>query len=94
MAKEVCTGCGSTETIEEIRARNPLADSCCPERTMVPKKERFVRDDFGAGPSPEIYAIILYAYGRRVRSMTGWIDSEEYGLLRPRLSALQLGPWL
>jgi hypothetical protein len=30
-----CDGCGSTETIEEIRAKNPLALSCCPERKML-----------------------------------------------------------
>lgn len=30
-----CTGCGSTETIEQIRARLPRALSCCPERKMV-----------------------------------------------------------
>lgn len=29
-----CTGCGSTETIEQIRAKNPKALSCCPERDM------------------------------------------------------------
>lgn len=31
-----CSGCGCTETIEQIRARNPNAISCCPERDMVP----------------------------------------------------------
>lgn len=30
-----CAGCGSSETIEEIKARNPDAISCCPERKMV-----------------------------------------------------------
>lgn len=30
-----CTGCGSTETIEQIRAQHPNALSCCPERRMV-----------------------------------------------------------
>lgn len=29
-----CTGCGSTETIEEIRRHHPQAISCCPERNM------------------------------------------------------------
>jgi GcrA cell cycle regulator len=29
-----CTGCGSTQTIEEIRAQHPNALSCCPERNM------------------------------------------------------------
>ncbi len=33
---EACTGCGSTETIEQIRAKHPGALSCCPERKMVP----------------------------------------------------------
>lgn len=31
-----CSGCGSTETIEQIRAKHPIAISCCPERDMVP----------------------------------------------------------
>lgn len=30
-----CSGCGSTESLEELRARNPGALSCCPERRMV-----------------------------------------------------------
>jgi hypothetical protein len=30
-----CTGCGSTDTIEEIRAKQPGAISCCPERQMA-----------------------------------------------------------
>lgn len=30
-----CTGCGSTETIEQIRERHPHALSCCPERDVV-----------------------------------------------------------
>ena len=29
-----CTGCGSTESIEEIRKLFPGAISCCPERKM------------------------------------------------------------
>lgn len=29
-----CTGCGSTETVEQIRAKHPDAISCCPERNM------------------------------------------------------------
>lgn len=29
-----CTGCGSTQTIEEIRREHPQAISCCPERNM------------------------------------------------------------
>lgn len=36
-----CTGCGSTETIEEIRAKHPNALACCPERNMQP--EPYVR---------------------------------------------------
>lgn len=32
--KFACRGCGSTETIEEIRARFPHAIACCPERNM------------------------------------------------------------
>lgn len=31
----MCLGCGSTETIEAIRDRNPQAVSCCPEREMM-----------------------------------------------------------
>lgn len=30
-----CTGCGSTETIAEIRAKHPQAIACCPERDMA-----------------------------------------------------------
>lgn len=29
-----CTGCGSTQTIAEIREQHPGALSCCPERHM------------------------------------------------------------
>ncbi len=29
-----CTGCGSTESVEEIRKHHPAALSCCPERNM------------------------------------------------------------
>lgn len=29
-----CTGCGSTQTIEQIRREHPAAISCCPERDM------------------------------------------------------------
>ncbi len=31
-----CTGCGSTQTIEQILREFPLAISCCPERDMQP----------------------------------------------------------
>ena len=31
-----CTGCGSTESIDELRARRPGAIACCPERDMRP----------------------------------------------------------
>lgn len=33
-----CTGCGSRDTIEAIRAKHPKALSCCPERDMQPVK--------------------------------------------------------
>ena len=36
-APMMCSGCGSTETIDEIKVRHPKAVSCCPERKMVPK---------------------------------------------------------
>lgn len=32
---QVCTGCGSIRSIEEIRAVHPDAVACCPERKMV-----------------------------------------------------------
>jgi hypothetical protein len=35
-----CTGCGSTQTIEEILREHPQALSCCPERNM-----RYIPDD-------------------------------------------------
>lgn len=31
-----CTGCGSMEGLEQIRAEHPGAISCCPERNMQP----------------------------------------------------------
>ena len=31
-----CTGCGSRQSVEEIRAAHPGALSCCPERNMQP----------------------------------------------------------
>lgn len=31
-----CTGCGSRDSIEEIRRKHPNAISCCPERSMQP----------------------------------------------------------
>ena len=32
----VCTGCGTTDTIDWIKANSNTAFSCCPERKMVP----------------------------------------------------------
>ncbi len=34
----ICDGCGSRETIDEIRDRNPKALSCCPERKLTNPK--------------------------------------------------------
>lgn len=31
-----CTGCGSRDSIEEVRRKHPDAISCCPERNMQP----------------------------------------------------------
>lgn len=31
-----CTGCGSIQTIEQIRGEHPEAIACCPERKMAP----------------------------------------------------------
>jgi len=36
---EVCTGCGTTKTLDKIKAINPQALSCCPERKMVPVRQ-------------------------------------------------------
>lgn len=36
---EVCTGCGTTKTLAQIKAVNPQALSCCPERKMVPVRQ-------------------------------------------------------
>ncbi|HBM2815690.1 TPA: hypothetical protein LU109_003602 [Enterobacter hormaechei subsp. xiangfangensis] len=33
--KEMCTGCGTIKTLEEIAIEAPQALSCCPERKMV-----------------------------------------------------------
>lgn len=40
----VCTGCGSVQTVEQIRAEHPRALSCCPERQMVPQAEARLRE--------------------------------------------------
>lgn len=32
----VCTGCGSMQSIEQIRTEHPNAIACCPERKMAP----------------------------------------------------------
>ena len=32
---KICTGCGSVESLPQIKARHPNAVSCCPERKMV-----------------------------------------------------------
>lgn len=40
----VCTGCGSVQTIEQIRAEHPRALSCCPERQMVTQAEARLRE--------------------------------------------------
>jgi DNA polymerase len=36
-APMICNGCGSTEMLDELRARHPGAIACCPEREMVPR---------------------------------------------------------
>ncbi len=35
----VCTGCGTTRTLEHIRYFSPAALSCCPERSMIPVRQ-------------------------------------------------------
>ena len=35
-----CLGCGSTETLEQIRAKHPGAIACCPERRMVYRRDK------------------------------------------------------
>ena len=32
---ERCTGCGSVESLEEIKTKHPQAISCCPERKLM-----------------------------------------------------------
>ena len=32
----VCTGCGTTKTVEFIKENSPAAFTCCPEREMIP----------------------------------------------------------
>lgn len=39
-----CDGCGSMQTIADIRARNPLAESCCPERKLISPRELVKRE--------------------------------------------------
>ena len=31
-----CSGCGSTETVADIKAAHPGAIACCPERDLTP----------------------------------------------------------
>lgn len=62
-----CTGCGSTQTIEEIRAQFPGAISCCPDRDMqpTPAAEPAVGDEVVGEPhteAPRFLAQILYLY--------------------------------
>lgn len=42
-----CTGCGSRETVAEIRAKFPKALSCCPERDMQPVAVYMIEVDAG-----------------------------------------------
>lgn len=39
----ICTGCGSTETLAAICARNPKVVSCCPDRKMVRAGDEMAR---------------------------------------------------
>lgn len=61
-----CTGCGSTKTIEEIRAENPAALSCCPERHMteMDEYEKSIREKvFAAGiltPGEWVYLVGVF----------------------------------
>jgi hypothetical protein len=50
-----CAGCGSTETLKQIRAKRPQAISCCPERKMK-LTCRYVqgREHTGRGASPGV----------------------------------------
>lgn len=40
----VCTGCGTTRTLDHIRYIKPKALSCCPERKMIPVREAIATD--------------------------------------------------
>lgn len=55
----ICAGCGSTDTIEELRAKHPKALSCCPEREMIPApltwEERGVLSWLAAAPDGIIF---------------------------------------
>jgi hypothetical protein len=44
----VCTGCGTTRTLDHIRYIAPAALSCCPERHMIPVRQALV--DAAASP--------------------------------------------
>lgn len=41
-----CSSCGSTESIEQIKAKHPDALSCCPERNMVEVKPKLGLREF------------------------------------------------
>lgn len=39
-----CTGCGSTETLAEVKTTHPKAVSCCPERKMKEQASAYRMD--------------------------------------------------
>lgn len=69
-AKVSCTGCGSTETIEQIRASNPGALSCCPERDMRPT------------PQPAVAEVVEQAVAAERERCAKLCDREAYALER------------
>lgn len=54
----VCTGCGTTRTIDHIRYLNPQAISCCPERKMIPVREAIASAPAGDGVVQQVKDIL------------------------------------
>lgn len=71
-----CVGCGSTETIEQIRANHPEAISCCPERNMVEDKWQLVE----TAPKQSDLFILLWCPEDKSRWLASWQGGEWCGV--------------
>lgn len=75
-----CDGCGSGKTLAEIRAENPGAVSCCPERDLVPAQKTLL-DEFAMAALP---AMVEFALNNPVKARFEgqtkgqWIAAQAY----------------